>query len=154
MKIAEILRGAADVIRDQGWTRKVLVNQSGEVCALGAINTMVSGSACYPYPGTTSRVTVEAVAAVLADRLERAVWPRGTSDINEVVFWNNSPECTADEVVGLFDSVADELDFQDALDFHYVPEPCDIHEPCTVTARCRVHVAPVTEASITIGALR
>ena len=149
MKTSEILRGAAAVIREKGWTRKVLTNQAGEVCALGAINTIVHGYAEYPYAWTRDRSRdniywrdMEDAAEAVARRL--GIDPEQSSSINGVVHWNNEYGRTADEVIDIFESTADELDFGTPSSSVQL---CDSHEPCTTTVRCRVHVAPVAELS-------
>lgn len=109
MSTATVLRGAADVIRRNGWHQDSyydsgypdLPKNECPVCARGAINIAANG-----LPDLTSDVTDAADDAMHQYLGIDGQFPHSLAD------WNDAPERTADEVIAALEAAADRLDEQ------------------------------------------
>jgi hypothetical protein len=90
---SEILRRAAQVVRERGWTQHVLVDRYGRVCALGALHFAEGRSAGSGFRRTES---VIALANVISQRFGLRL--NKGAEGNAIAIWNNAPERTPEEV--------------------------------------------------------
>lgn len=97
MDTADILLRAADVIEERGHTKGVLQDREGRVCAFGALNVVVYGSADHSYLQSSRDEAAHAVTRHLG---------LGSGYLGPLVNWNNAPERTQQEVVDAFRGAA------------------------------------------------
>ena len=97
--IAEDLRVAADVLERDGWTQHAPIDGAGRRCAAGALAWAVSnGVASYP-------------SWLIGEALDR--WRDAEEELRlqideeSVMYWNDDPERTADEVVAALRAAAE-----------------------------------------------
>lgn len=89
MTTYEILRKAADVIRERGWHQGDYEGPGGGVCAEGAINVVCNGTP------NESGETAHKARVVLASFLN-----------NIINSWNDAPDRTVDEVIAALEEAA------------------------------------------------
>lgn len=104
MTPSDVLRAAADQIVTFGWLQGFLglVDEDAPVCAVGAV---VSGSG--GVFGVVEGAPILDIRQHVMDAVEAAAKRRSGLGI---VDWNNAPGRTADEVIALLLTVADELE--------------------------------------------
>lgn len=83
-------KAAADYIRKHGWVRHRFLDYRGRVCMVGAVRSVCSGS-----PG---------VSTANSDRMENAL--RRIIKEQNLIDWNDTPGRTKDEVLEVFDRIA------------------------------------------------
>lgn len=113
MELSAVFTAAADRIEQHDWARGTYLDAEGATCAVGAI--VVAGPhgepAAWAYPPdyvdsltlAAVRVLAEAVPDVNDDLIER------------IALWNDAPERTVAEVVGLLRSLASEARRREGL---------------------------------------
>ena len=89
MSPAEVLRKAADVIRERGHC-KGHYERHGSVCIFGALNVIETGNALEPPPDIT----------------ESERWLRKALGGDSVTLFNDAPERTAEEVIAALEKAA------------------------------------------------
>jgi hypothetical protein len=91
LTVPEVLRRAEQVIAERGWCQEDFTDDTGAVCARGAINLVVAGDpeegARHEAYNPLAVAAAEAVAAYLNRR-----WPSDVSD------WNDEEDRTESEV--------------------------------------------------------
>lgn len=92
MTPAEVLRKAADVIRERGWCRRQYVDADNSVCVYGALNLAAGHGPSFEGDDPS----VDIAARTLTRLLD-----------NDLVSWNDSEACTADEVVAALKEAAE-----------------------------------------------
>lgn len=99
-EVAEILTKAVEILDKKGWCQDQLINSAGNVCAFGAINTVVVGTALNMYDLKAGQVdaVAEALYRHLPPDFEHLLQsPRGV-----VVDYNNSARTTVEDIKDLF----------------------------------------------------
>lgn len=96
MTPSDVLRGAAQLLKEEGWTQHAFLDAHGRMCVTGAINRAANGGALYV--GAEDNVGSAAWRA-LADKLGC-----------RVTDWNDTPGRTAEEVISTLESLADDLE--------------------------------------------
>lgn len=86
-----VLRAAARYIEEHGWYQGDYAAPDGAVCALGAINVVVTGSP-YDLGDGVDRDLTLAAANVIENRL---------GSIGPISWWNDAPGRTKDEVLAV-----------------------------------------------------
>lgn len=92
MTPAEVLRKAADVIREQGHCKGVYSTEDGRVCVYGAINTAAGHWPVFE----GDDYVVDTACRTLMRHLDY-----------DVVYWNDAPERTAEEVIAALEKAAE-----------------------------------------------
>ena len=108
MKISEVLTKARDTLMAKGWTQHVLHDEEGRVCAVEAI---ASGFESFWEEFSEGYKVVDFLGSTLPSDPR---WYRGRSSYfwdrvvggslwDRVVWFNNDPDRTFNQVVGAFD---------------------------------------------------
>lgn len=115
--IAEVLEKAADDIATNGLAKYKLENLVGQHCAIGALGhatgaTFEDGDFSLDSP--VDHLLIEAAAEALMPQIPKDVLPSsrqatGQKAWNRVVYWNNAPERTAEEVAEAMRMAAKDL---------------------------------------------
>ncbi len=90
-----LLLRAADLLREDGFCKGVLHDDEGHHCVVGAIHR----------EGGRDINMIETAIDLLALQLSDITGPGGRA-VDRVVWWNNRPERTAEEVIGALELVA------------------------------------------------
>jgi hypothetical protein len=108
---SKTLRDCAQYIEEHGWTQGALVNQSGGVCALGAIryatlkNAGVGDGASHAALPEgireDQRAACEALAATISDMTDLYISPLSIPQ------WNDDSNTTGEDVVLMFKHAAE-----------------------------------------------
>ena len=96
MKPSEIVDGAIKVLHERGWTQYKLEDENGRVSLYGACNVAMTGDASIWDERSFDPLT----AAVLANVEGKYV---------DAADWNNKPERTVDEVIGVLKLAREDL---------------------------------------------
>ncbi|NEA52350.1 hypothetical protein [Streptomyces sp. SID10815] len=123
MKLAEIYRQAAEVIRVNGHNKdgyfRVPASEVGvtpgpteyPVCAAGALSIVVFGEPTPPGPDQDGRPEFDAIVTRLNARIpEPQLYGfEGEPPVVRLAGWNDAPGRTADDVINLFEQTAREV---------------------------------------------
>jgi hypothetical protein len=96
-----ILRAAAHIIRERGWTQRSYENMAGQVCLYGAVYTAMYGNASGTTPpGVGIDVRLEGrVVDILYARV-------ATAGYRSPVSFNDAPGRTAEQVIAILEDQA------------------------------------------------
>lgn len=98
MEPAEVLRRAADVLRERGWVQGTYVDGGGACCVRGAVNVVLYGA---PVSIECCDEEVQAMSALAA--------VAGIPKHGSISLWNDRQGRTLDEVLTALERAAVEL---------------------------------------------
>lgn len=105
-EVGDILRAAAEYMSEHGWTQGRLQNESGQVCAMGAINAVlhqrVSGCS---HVEIDKRLSFESIAVAMMQN-HLGIKMDG-SIVNSIPSWNDAADRTAEDVILALKCAAD-----------------------------------------------
>jgi hypothetical protein len=101
-EVCRVLRRAAQVIRERGWTQYRNCDGRGRVCLSGAIFVAFTDDPYGPIPEDK-----RPLAAEVGAHLNAAIGCEDATDARAHIDWNNAPSRTASEVITALEQAAD-----------------------------------------------
>lgn len=98
-EIDQVLTNAERALDTHGWCRGVLCNDTGEVCALGAIDIALNGEDPYRDKSPAERATWKTQRRIVQDRI------LAVTGIDWLSKWNDHKAHSKEEVQSLFRKV-------------------------------------------------
>ena len=108
MQQAQVIRAAADVIRERGHCKHAMEDERGWVCATGAIAMVMTGNAwawcMWEDPESEANALTRALGQVVAEQYPDRLKP---ADLGyRIVWFNNHGDTTQEDVLAVFEKTA------------------------------------------------
>src|SRR5437899_4614930 len=101
-----ILIGAAQIIRNRGWCRGMLLDEHGAVCLLSAIYVASTGKPAACFYGEEDHDALTAAAWEVVEDLINARYGSHGEGRFTIPGWNDLPERTVDDVLQVLEDAA------------------------------------------------